>query len=123
MPNYLEQDQFLEQQNENIDLDIIEREKERIEKEIQRINQQLEKREDIYNQQIEEIKDQIRRLKDQRDSVPQNRIKRINHIERVIADLKKEKRDRLQQKWNDKQPLLRKRRELKKEKDAMDDPI
>jgi len=93
----------------------------RIENQIQHLNQQIQKREQVHEKNIEELNQHINHNKDLLNKHKKKADGDEQQIRSHLKELYTERRGREAELWNDKEPLLKELRQLRREKAELQD--
>lgn len=97
---------------------IEEREKQRLEDQLEEVEDILDDRDQIYESVVSELDEEIRRQKNRLERAQSSDEPRVRAI---LKELYRERREEYRSKWQDKQSWLERKLELEEELDALGD--
>ena len=108
--------------------DLLERsqklERQRLEEELQRIDQQLERREEIQSQTVDELESEIEWYQERLiKQYKRNSTEQIERLKQNIREFYRELREERHQSWRDRQQLEQERRDLFRELRELEDDL
>jgi uncharacterized protein YbaP (TraB family) len=99
-------------------------ERQRLEEELQRIDQQLERREEIQSQTVDELESEIEWYQERLiKQYKRNSTEQIERLKQNIREFYRELREERHQSWRDRQQLEQERRDLLRELRELEDDL
>ena len=97
-------------------------ERQRLEEELQRIDQQLERRDEIQSETVDELESKVEWYQEQlMNQYKRNSTKQIERLKQNIQEFYRELREERHQSWRDRQRLEQERRDLLRELRELED--